>query len=60
MEILFFFRYNVVEIVIYIRNKILIGIDGKNFFKNDFYLNSKVKCGCVCVWLMVFENKLNY
>lgn len=57
METLSFPRYNVAEIVIHIRNKILTGADGKNLSKNDLYPNPKVQCDCVCMWLMVFKNK---
>lgn len=60
METLSFPRYNVAEIVVHIRNKILTGADGKNLSKNDLSPNPKVKCGCVCMWLMLFEKKLNY
>lgn len=35
METLSFPRYNVAEIVVHIRNKILTGADGKNLSKND-------------------------
>ncbi|XP_008683932.1 kinetochore protein Nuf2 isoform X2 [Ursus maritimus] len=41
METLSFPRYNVAEIVIHIRNKILTGADGKNLSKNDLYPNPK-------------------
>uniref|UniRef100_A0A2K6CI94 Kinetochore protein NUF2 n=1 Tax=Macaca nemestrina TaxID=9545 RepID=A0A2K6CI94_MACNE len=41
METLSFPRYNVAEIVIHIRNKILTGADGKNLTKNDLYPNPK-------------------
>uniref|UniRef100_A0A8C4LP60 Kinetochore protein NUF2 n=1 Tax=Equus asinus TaxID=9793 RepID=A0A8C4LP60_EQUAS len=41
METLSFPRYNVAEIVIHIRNKILTGTDGKNLSKNDLYPNPK-------------------
>ncbi|KAK2494172.1 hypothetical protein MC885_005759 [Smutsia gigantea] len=41
METLSFPRYNVAEIVIHIRNKILTGPDGKNLSKNDLYPNPK-------------------
>lgn len=41
METLSFPRYNVAEIVIHIRNKILTGTDGKNLSKSDLYPNPK-------------------
>ncbi|XP_059136852.1 kinetochore protein Nuf2 [Peromyscus eremicus] len=41
METLSFPRYNVTEIVVHIRNKILTGADGKNLSKNDLYPNPK-------------------
>lgn len=57
METLSFPRYNVAEIVIHIRNKILTGADGKNLSKNDLYPNPKVQCDCVSMWMMVFKKK---
>lgn len=60
METLSFPRYNVAEIVIHIRNKILTGADGKNLTKNDLYPNPKVKGGYVCMWIMVFKKKVSY
>lgn len=41
METLSFPRYNVAEIVVHIRNKILTGADGKNLSKNDLSPNPK-------------------
>ncbi|XP_008585391.1 PREDICTED: kinetochore protein Nuf2 [Galeopterus variegatus] len=41
METLSFPRYNVAELVVHIRNKILTGADGKNLSKNDLYPNPK-------------------
>ncbi|XP_012494961.1 PREDICTED: kinetochore protein Nuf2 [Propithecus coquereli] len=41
METLSFPRYNVAEIVVHIRNKILTGGDGKNLSKSDLYPNPK-------------------
>lgn len=41
METLSFPRYNVAEIVIHVRNKILTGSDGKNLSKNDLHPNPK-------------------
>ncbi|EGW06161.1 kinetochore protein Nuf2 [Cricetulus griseus] len=41
METLSFPRYNVAEIVVHIRNKLLTGADGKNLSKNDLYPNPK-------------------
>ncbi|XP_004706824.1 kinetochore protein Nuf2 [Echinops telfairi] len=41
MEALSFPRYNVAEILVHIRNKILTGADGKNLTKNDLYPNPK-------------------
>ncbi|KAM6218843.1 kinetochore protein Nuf2 [Rhynchocyon petersi] len=41
MESLSFPRYNVSEILIHIRNKILTGADGKSLTKNDLYPNPK-------------------
>ncbi|XP_053463774.1 kinetochore protein Nuf2 [Nycticebus coucang] len=41
METLSFPRYNVAEILVHIRNKILTGADGKNLSKIDLYPNPK-------------------
>ncbi|XP_051003767.1 kinetochore protein Nuf2 [Acomys russatus] len=41
METLSFPRYNVAEIVVHIRNKLLTGADGKNLSKNDLHPNPK-------------------
>ncbi|XP_034369199.1 kinetochore protein Nuf2 [Arvicanthis niloticus] len=41
METLSFPRYNVAEIVVHIRNKLLTGADGKNLSKSDFLPNPK-------------------
>lgn len=42
METLSFPRYNVSELLVHIRNKILTGADGKNLSKADLYPNPKV------------------
>lgn len=49
METLSFPRYNVAELVVHIRNKLLTGADGKNLSKSDFLPNPKVKCACLCM-----------
>ncbi|XP_055993759.1 kinetochore protein Nuf2 [Sorex fumeus] len=41
METLSFPRYNVAELLVHIRNKILTGADGKNLSKSDLYPNPK-------------------
>lgn len=41
METLSFPRYNVPELVVHIRNKLLTGADGKNLSKSDFLPNPK-------------------
>ncbi|XP_021021105.1 kinetochore protein Nuf2 [Mus caroli] len=41
METLSFPRYNVAELVVHIRNKLLTGADGKNLSKSDFVPNPK-------------------
>uniref|UniRef100_A0A8I6B362 Kinetochore protein NUF2 n=1 Tax=Rattus norvegicus TaxID=10116 RepID=A0A8I6B362_RAT len=41
METLSFPRYNIAEIVVHIRNKLLTGADGKNLSKSDFLPNPK-------------------
>ncbi|XP_021054504.1 kinetochore protein Nuf2 [Mus pahari] len=41
METLSFPRYNVAELVVHIRNKLLTGADGKNLSKSDFLPNPK-------------------
>lgn len=58
METLSFPRYNVAEIVIHIRNKILTGTDGKNLSKSDLYPNPKVQCDCVCMWMVAFKKQV--
>lgn len=60
METLSFPRYNVTEIVVHIRNKILTGADGKNLSKNDLYPNPKVKCTCLYMEILIFMNKVSY
>lgn len=60
METLSFPRYNVAEIVVHIRNKLLTGADGKNLSKNDLYPNPKVKCGCFHMEILIFKNKVSY
>lgn len=45
METLSFPRYNVADLLVHIRNKILTGPEGKNLSKSDLYPNPKVR-GC--------------